>query len=173
MTYYANINSYNKIETFDVARMTKDSYGSSDVQNIEVSEEIYNNAKQYGKNYYTYSNGEIILNPAYDTEEAAKREADFKSKFFEISSYGWYRKEPKGYSSAVESLNTAFNAVSLLGKLPANTMIFYAEPDFTKPEECTEEWLVEHQTKNAEMTVEEFGTFYMNFMTAWNAEMHE
>lgn len=115
----------------------------------------------------------LVLNPDFDTEEAAAREADFKSKFFEIPNYGWFRKEPKGYSSAVESLNTAFNAVSVLGKLPAETMIFYAEPDFTKPEECTEEWLVEHQTKNAEMTSQEFGQFYMAFMTAWNSEMHE
>lgn len=116
--------------------------------------------------------GVLIINPNFDTEEAEARQADFESKFFNIANYGWFRKVPKGYSSAVESLNTAFNAVSVLGKLPAETMIFYAEPDFTKPEECTEEWLVEHQTKNAEMSVQEFGQFYMAFMTAWNSEMH-
>ena len=51
--------------------------------------------------------------------------------------------------------------------------IFYQQPDFTKPEECTEEWLVEHQIFNPEMSVQEFGTFYMAFMTAWNTQEHE
>ena len=171
--YYANINSHNELVGIGLCQMTADAYGSSEVQNIEVSEEIYNNSQEYGLNYYKYDNGEIVLNPDYGQEQAAEREADFNSKFFEIPSYGWFRKEPKGYSSAVESLNTAFNAVSILGKLPAETMIFYQEPDFTKPEECTEEWLVQHQTKNAEMSVQEFGQFYMAFMTAWNSEMHE
>ena len=114
----------------------------------------------------------IVLNPDYEQEEAQARQADFEAKFFNIPGYGWFRKEPKGYSSAVESLNTAFNAVSVLQKLPAETMIFYAQPDFTKPEECTEEWLIAHQTKNAEMSVQEFGAFYMAFMTAWNAQEH-
>ena len=108
-----------------------------------------------------------------EEEQAEEREAEFKSKFFEIPNHGWFRKVPKGYSSAAESLNSAFNAVSILGKLPASTLIFYEQPDFTKPEECTEEWLIEHQTTNEEMTVQEFGAFYMAFVTAWNAEEHE
>ena len=40
--------------------------------NIEVSEEIYNNAQQYGSNYYIYSDGQIILNPNYEQEQAQK-----------------------------------------------------------------------------------------------------
>lgn len=138
------------------------------VQNIEITEEIYNNIEMY-----IYDDGEIILNPDWDAEQAAKREANFKAQFFEIPNFGWFRKVPKGYSSAVESLNTAFNAVTILQKLPADMMIFYEEPDFTKPEECTEEWLIEHQTKNQEMTAQEFGQFYMLFMTAWNEQEHE
>ena len=116
--------------------------------------------------------GELILNPDYEQEEAAKREENFKSQFFEIPNYGWFRKVPKGYSSAVESLNTAFNAVTILQMLPANMLIFYQEPDYTIPEQCTEEWLIEHQTTNEQMTVQEFGQFYMAFMTAWNTQEH-
>ena len=108
-----------------------------------------------------------------DEEKAEIREAGFKTQFFYIENFGWYRKVPKGYSSAVESLNTAFNAVSVLNKLPAGMLIFYETPDFTKPEECTEEWLIEHQIKNQEMTAQEFAQFYMLFMTAWNTQMHE
>ena len=116
-----------------------------------------------------------LVNGSYVTpEEAANlREADFKTEFFEIPFYGFFRKVPKGYSSAVESLNTAFNAVSILQKLPAGMLIFYQEPDYTKPEECTEEWLIQHQTTNAEMSIQQFGEFYMAFMTAWNTQMHE
>lgn len=105
-------------------------------------------------------------------QEEQERENNFKSSFFEIPNFGWFRRTPKGYSSAVESLNTAFNAVSILQKLPADMLIFYQEPDFTKPEECTEEWLIEHQIKNQEMTIQEFGAFYMAFMTAWNNQEH-
>lgn len=122
---------------------------------------------------YIVQDGELVLNPDYDDEQAALREADFKSKFFEIPNFGWFRKTPKGYSSAVESLNTAFNAVGIMGSLPANMLIFYTAPDFTKPEECTEEWLIEHQTFNEEMTAQQFGQFYVGFMTAWNEQEHE
>lgn len=72
MQYYAQINSKNILIDFDISPMVSDEYGSSDVQNIEVSEEIYNNAQQYGSNYYIYSNGEIILNPNYEQEQAQK-----------------------------------------------------------------------------------------------------
>ena len=107
-----------------------------------------------------------------EEEKAKEREDEFKNKFFEIPNFGWFRKVPKGYSSAVESLNTAFNAVSILQKLPARMLIFYTAPDFTDPEQCTEEWLIEHQTTNEEMSLQEFGAFYMAFMTAWNTQEH-
>ena len=107
-----------------------------------------------------------------EQEAEEQRESEFKNKFFEIPNFGWFRKQPKGYSSAVESLNTAFNAVTIMQKLPAGMLIFYQEPDFTKPEECTEEWLIEHQTYSEEMTAQEFGAFYVGFMTAWNNQEH-
>ena len=140
-----------------------------------ISDEVYNNY-QADNDRYKVIDGvftDIIGTPEYEEIKSEEREENFKNQFFEIPNYGWFRKVPKGYSSAVESLNTAFNAVSILQKLPANTLIFYQEPDFTKPEECTEEWLIEHQTTNAEMSVQEFGQFYIAFMTAWNTEMHE
>lgn len=72
MLYYAQINSHNILTGIDKSIMTEDEYGSSDVLNIAVSEEIYNNARQYGDNYYIYSDGEIILNPNYEAEQAEK-----------------------------------------------------------------------------------------------------
>lgn len=117
--------------------------------------------------------GEIVLNPNYELELAEARKEEFLKQFFKIDGYGYFRKQPKGYGSAVESLNTAFNIVTVLGNLPANTLTFYAEPDFTIAEQCTEEWLVENSTKNKEMTPSEFGTFYAQFMMAWNTQEHQ
>ena len=107
-----------------------------------------------------------------EEEKAAEREANFKSQFFEIPNYGWFRKVPKGYSSAVESMNTASIAVSMMQGLPAGMLIFYPEPDYTIPEQCTEEWLVEHQILSQAMTVQEFGALYMAFIQAWNTQEH-
>lgn len=70
--YYANINSKNILIGIGSNNLDIDEYGSTDIQNIEVSEEIYNNARQYGNNYYIYSNGEIVLNPNYEQEQAEK-----------------------------------------------------------------------------------------------------
>lgn len=129
---------------------------------------------QNSQNGYEIKETETALEALGYTDEelAEQRQADFESKFFSIPGFGWFRKVPKGYSSAVECLNLAFNNVSLIGKLPAETLIFYTQPDFTKPEECTEEWLVAHQIKNAEMTVEQFGQFYAGFSVAWNSTEH-
>ena len=74
--YYANINSKDILINISKCSIDSDEYGSDDVQNIEVSEEIYNNAKQYGYEYYIYSNGEIILNPNYDKIVLDKAKAD-------------------------------------------------------------------------------------------------
>lgn len=71
--YYAFIDSKNKLVEFSADSLTvTDEYGSENVQNIEVSEEIFNNAQQYGFNYYIYSNGEIVENPNYEQEQAQK-----------------------------------------------------------------------------------------------------
>lgn len=119
-------------------------------------------------------NGEVVDNTQeHEKNLALEREESFKNSFFKIKDACWFRKQPKGYNSAIESLNTAFNVVSVLGKLPANTLTFYIAPDFSIEEQCTENWLVENSYKNEEMTPQEFGEFYASFMTAWNNEEHK
>ena len=129
----------------------------------------------YNSEKYQVVNGELVLNPDYDQQQAALREAAFKSEFFQITNFGWYRKKPKGYTSALESLTVAYNMVTsgVIQELPAGTFIFYEEPDFTKPEECTEEWLVEHQILSQAMNAQQFLQLYAAFVVAWNTEMHE
>ena len=105
-----------------------------------------------------------------------QRKQEFLKDVFKIQYNGqdlYFRKQPKGYSSAVESINTAFNIVNTIGTLPAGSLVFYQQPDFADETQCTEEWLVEHQVKNEQMNVTEFGTFYARFITAWNAQEHE
>lgn len=71
-TYYAQINSKNKLVDIDESILTMDEFNSTDVINIVVSEEIFNNAKKYGTNYYIFENNEIVLNPNYEAEKQVK-----------------------------------------------------------------------------------------------------
>lgn len=116
--------------------------------------------------------GVLVLNPNYEDEETAKREANFKTQFFEVENYGWYRRVPKGYGSAVESMNVLFNIASVSQGIQAGLIIFYETPDFSDPEQCTEEWLVQHQIVMPAMTLQEFMQLYIAFMTAWNTQEH-
>ena len=107
-----------------------------------------------------------------EDEETAMREANFKSEFFEVQGFGWYRRVPKGYSSAVESMNVLFNIANVTQGVQAGLIIFYETPDFSDPEQCTEEWLVQHQIVMPAMTLQEFMQLYIAFMTAWNTQEH-
>ena len=93
--------------------------------------------------------------------------------FFKVDGFGYYRRQPKGYQSAVESMNVLFNIANVTDGIQAGLIIFYQEPDFTKPEECTEEWFVAHQIVMPAMSKVEFMQLYVAFMTAWNREEHE
>ena len=107
-----------------------------------------------------------------EEEIAQQRQEVFLRDFFNVEGYGYYRRQPKGYQSAVESMNVLFNIANVSKGLQAGLIIFYPEPDFTKPEECTEEWLIEHQIIEPAMTLEEFLNLYVAFMTAWNTQEH-
>ena len=145
-------------------------------QNQEALTSFYDNVlplpDDYEEGKYIVQDNELVLNPNFEDEQAQQREKEFKSQFFEIVNVGFYRRQPKGYSSALESVNTAFNAVTIMGNLPAGTLTFYKEPDYSDPEQCTEQWLVENSFKNEVMTTEEFGKFYASFITAWNTQEH-
>lgn len=119
--------------------------------------------------------GQVLKNLSY---YAVEREKAFKEKFFEIPAVGtifkggWYRKQPKGYSSATESINTAYNLVTMMGALPKDSLIFYTKPDFYNEEQCSEEWLIANQFRNEAWSKEDFAQFYYAFVTGWNAQEH-
>lgn len=125
-----------------------------------------------------------------ETQEEAEecirktRQEGFENQFFYIPEVvssvsneiiftgGYYRKQPKGYSSAIESITTAYTFVKEMTFLPANTLIFYTAPDFTKPEECTEEWLIEHQFSHEQLSEADFMKLYITFISSWNNTQH-
>ena len=117
---------------------------------------------------YEFINGKYVTS----TEASELREQEFLKDFFKVEGFGYYRRQPKGYQSAVESMNVLFNIANVSQGIQEGLIIFYQEPDFTKPEECTEEWLIEHQIIMPAMTLQEFMQLYVAFMTAWNTEEH-
>ena len=137
--------------------------------NLGYTEEVHELPEDYNSEKYIVINGELVLNPNYEKEQKEKRQEEFYNNFL-ATSKGNYRLQPKGYANAQQSIDTVDNIVSKAGSLPAqyaSKVIFYATPDFTKPEDCTEEWLVNHQTTLQAMTKEEWDAFYLEFTTLY------
>ena len=114
--------------------------------------------------------------------EAGMRQAKFEKEFFLIPSPlnsgededgVYYRRKPKGYTSAVESFLAALSIVSATGSIGAGIIKVYPVPDFNDPEQCTEEWLVANQISLPQMNAQEFMAFYNKFLQAWNTIEHE
>ena len=102
---------------------------------------------------------------AIPEETAEQREKKFNNTFLKTSK-GNYRLQPRGYSNAQQSIDTVNGNVNALGALTeeiAAMVIFYPTPDFTKPEQCTEEWLIAHQYNIEPMTKEEWSLYYLEF----------
>jgi hypothetical protein len=121
------------------------------------------------------------VNPDYN--EADVRKAKFEKEFFLIPAAMknednedvgvYYRRKPKGYSSAVESFLAALSIVSATGSIGAGIIKVYPVPDFNDPEQVTEEWLVANQISLPAMNAQEFGILYNRFLQAWNTIEHE
>ena len=162
--YYAFITN-NKINGVGQCPILNEEY-----QNIEISEEVFNAISDDKDRYiWDINNNEIIINPDYEEIKANERRAEFENKFIQTS-WGWYRKQPKGYANAPQSVDIIFNIVNASGGFTeqvANMMLFYQQPDFDNPDECKEEWLISHQYKHNPCTTQEFMQFYIAFQTAW------
>lgn len=126
------------------------------------------------------ADGKIIINPNYEKEKADERQKEFLEKFFKVTlpqqftekEYVYYRKIPKGYASAIESITTAERICAKMQGLPANTLIFYEEPNFYDETQCTEEWLSQHQIVLPALTIEQFDYIFINFIQSWNVQEH-
>lgn len=118
-----------------------------------------------------YSETQVIVT-AEPKETAENRQEQFLRDFFLVEGFGYYRRQPKGYQSAIESINTAYNISKENGGLPANVLIFYPQPDFEVAEQCTEQWLVANQIKLPAMTHAQFMELYNLFIGTWNSQEH-
>lgn len=100
--------------------------------NCEVTEELYNDYIN-NPDKYIYSEGDIIVNPNYEQEEAEKRRVQFNLDFFQTS---------LGYIRRKVSMKTGETKDFLTDLLPVISMavsqgqqvniITYREPDFTQ-----------------------------------------
>ena len=100
-----------------------------------------------------------------EEKEAQARAKEFYTHFIKTS-LGNYRLEPKGYANAQQAMDVTNTMATALGGLTEQLVplvIFYETPDFSKAEECTEEWLVAHQKNPSVMTLEEWQKFYFEF----------
>lgn len=128
-------------------------------------EDVYKLPNDYEEGKYIISGNRLVKNPNYDEEKVQQREDEFYSKFL-ATSKGNYRLTPKGYANAQQSIDTVNGNVNALGSLNediAEMVIFYPTPDFTKEEQCTEEWLVAHQYNIEPMTKEQWALYYLEF----------
>lgn len=119
--------------------------------------------------------GKVVKNPEYEAQLIQELEEEFAKNFFKVTYLKndvWYRRKPKGYSSAIESINTVFNAVAILGELPEGYITFYPKPDFSIEEQRYQSWLEEHSFKNEHLTAKQFNLFYKDFVTTWNGQEH-
>lgn len=137
----------------------------------ELPAELYSlDRSVYTEDEYILDGDEYVLNDAeYQKKQAENRQKDFYDKFL-ATSKGNYRLQPKGYSNAqqsVDTINGMVNALNGLTQQIAQMVIFYPTPDFTKEEECTEEWLISHQYNAEPMTKEEWTEFYIEFSTLY------
>ena len=124
------------------------------------------------------------VNPDYS--EAGVRKAAFEKEFFlipavtkaevdgeEVDVDVYYRRKPKGYTSAVESFLAALSIVNATGSIGAGIIKVYPVPDFNDPEQVTEEWLVENQISLPQMNLQQFMVLYNKFLQSWNTIEHE
>jgi len=111
-----------------------------------------------------------------EEEKTAERKANFENNFLELDTNKNYRLEPKGYSNAQQSIDVVDRQVQKRGALTseiATMVLFYETPDFTKPEQCTEEWLIQHQYSIDPMSKENWDLVYDDFTLKYAQKMYQ
>lgn len=88
MTYYAHINSHNILTDVDMTMIVRDEFGSDNVKNIEVSEEVYINQEMY-----IYKKGKVVINPNYEAEKLAELKREKSAENDQKASEARYGKE--------------------------------------------------------------------------------
>ncbi len=145
---------------------------AENVINVEISQEIFDEIEKY-----IWNGEKIILDPEYEQKQSVKRKMNFEKEFIETSmkdskgNNSYYRQIPEGYANAPQTIELVDKYVRDFEGMTeqiAQLLIFYQKPDFTKAEECTEEWLVAHQFHPpVDMTLQEWKAFEFDFQQRW------
>lgn len=109
------------------------------VINVEVSEMLYNaviadrQANDGQSVKYIYSDGDIVINPEYEQQQALKREEQFKKDFFETSLGYIRRKVSMKTGETKDFLTDLLPSIAMaVNSLQTVNIIAYNEPDFTQ-----------------------------------------
>ena len=127
MTYYL------MIENDKIIRSSECTSGAGFID-VEVTKEIYDDYNKH-HNKYIYSDGEVIINPDYEQEEYAKREAEFNKDFFNTSLGYIRRKVSMKTGETKDFLTDLLPVISMAANSGQQvSIITYAQPDFTQEE---------------------------------------
>jgi len=168
MAFYLNV------ENGKIVNCSNDDLTSGTLVSYPVTQEVYYNYITH-EDRYKFENGQIVEDETFAERLAKQNKEDFEGKFL-TTSKGNYRLQPKGYANAQQSIDTINNMVMAMGGLTeniANMIIFYPTPDYTKEEQCTEEWLVAHQYHAETMTKEQWLEYYIEFTTLYAQKMYQ
>ncbi len=120
-------------------------------------------------------NNEFVFKDEVQDKLTQAREEEFLKRFL-ATPLGNFRLQPKGYANAQQAMDVINTMAMALGGLTeqlTNLVIFYETPDFTKEEQCTEEWLVAHQIKPDVMTLEQWQKFYFEFCQLYAMQQYK
>ncbi len=119
---------------------------NNEIKNVSVSDEIYSDYTQ-NPDKYIYSDENIIINPYYEQQQTAKREAEFYKDFF-ATSLGNIRRKVTMKTGETKDFLTDLLPVISLGVSSGQTVniITYLTPDFTQ--EITN-WEILQEVKQA------------------------
>lgn len=113
MTYYAQITENQILSTSINGTTISDSS-----KNIEITEDIYKNIQEFGNSYYIYKNGEFVLNPDYEEEQAQKERERLDELFMTKSDF--FDGTIKAFGADQKDLQPAIEA--LLNNLPLDNV---------------------------------------------------
>ena len=135
----------------------------------------YDTIEETDKDYIFDGEQYVLFDEIYLQKKTKEREKEFYTHFIKTS-LGNYRLEPKGYANAQQAMDVTNTMATALGGLTEQLVplvIFYETPDFTKAEECTEEWLIAHQKNPSVMTLEEWQKFYFEFCQLYAMQQYK
>lgn len=136
---------------------------------------VYDTIEETDKDYVLYNGEYVPLNETYLQKITKERQEQFYTQFIQTS-LGNYRLQPKGYANAQQAMDVTNTMATALGGLTEQLVplvIFYETPDFSKAEECTEEWLVAHQKNPSVMTLEQWQKFYFEFCQLYAMQQYK